>query len=200
MTALVIMIGLLAASAEFLGGFLLARRTAWPARVQLYLLALGAGFMLSLVFLKLIPTAFGLVAGEAFFLVLLGYALLHFFEHTIVGHFHFGEEVHEEAMTSKIAGLSAFSGLVRGRDPHLDRHPASQISRGVDDGVDHGISKVLTIGRRAVLARIEHRNDGGGPRLFCPPGHQRCVARADPCSIRGNVDLRWRIGSHPGDQ
>lgn len=111
MTLVVLIVGLIAASAEFLGGFLLSRRTSWPARFQLYLLALGAGFMLALTFLKLIPTAYELAAGETFLLVLLGYAMLHFFEHTIVGHLHFGEEVHTEAMTSRIAGLSAFFGL-----------------------------------------------------------------------------------------
>ena len=111
MTLVVILVGLLAASAEFLGGYLLSRKTQWPARFQLFLLALGAGFMLALVFLKLIPTSHGLIGDEAFLLVLLGYALLHFFEHTIVGHFHFGEEVHTDAMTSRVAGLSAFAGL-----------------------------------------------------------------------------------------
>jgi zinc transporter ZupT len=111
MTPLVIVVGLLAASAEFLGGYLLARRGAWPARMQLLLLALGAGFMLSLVFLKLIPVSYAAIGEEAFLLVLLGYALLHFFEHTVVGHLHFGEETHSDAMTSRIAGLTAFSGL-----------------------------------------------------------------------------------------
>jgi ZIP family zinc transporter/zinc and cadmium transporter len=111
MTIPVLLAGLLAASAEVLGGYLLARKGEWPARMQSSLLALGAGFMLSLVFLKLLPTAHGSIAEEAFLMVLLGYALLHFFEHTVVGHFHFGEEVHAEAMRTRMAGLTAFSGL-----------------------------------------------------------------------------------------
>ncbi len=111
MTLVVLVIGFIAASAEFLGGFLLSRKRVWPARAQSFLLALGAGFMLSLVFMKLLPTSHALAGEEAFLLVLLGYATLHFFEHTMVSHFHFGEETHTEAMTSKIAGLSAFFGL-----------------------------------------------------------------------------------------
>ncbi len=111
MTLIVVIVGLMAASAEFLGGYVLTRKKVWPARVQLFLLALGAGFMLALVFLKLIPESYALIGEESFLLVLGGYALLHFFEHTMVGHLHFGEEVHDHAMASRVAGISAFAGL-----------------------------------------------------------------------------------------
>jgi zinc transporter ZupT len=36
---------------------------------------------------------------------------MHFSEHTVVGHLHFGEEVHSEVMVSKVASYSAFWGL-----------------------------------------------------------------------------------------
>jgi len=43
--------------------------------------------------------------------MIIGFSMLHFFEHTLVGHLHFGEETHHEVMVSKIASISAFTGL-----------------------------------------------------------------------------------------
>ena len=103
--------GLLAASAELLGGGLVVLRKQWPQRVQEYLLALSSGFILALVFLELVPESFKAIGGDASLYLLLGYAVLHFFEHTIVGHLHFGEETHREAMVSRMASLSTFGGL-----------------------------------------------------------------------------------------
>ncbi len=37
---------------------------------------------------------------------IIGFAAIHFFEHTIVGHLHFGEETHSDAMIAK--GASDF--------------------------------------------------------------------------------------------
>ena len=99
--------GLAAAIAEILGGSLVVLRKRWPARIQEYLLAL----ILALVFLELIPESIRVVGIEATTFMLLGYAVLHFFEHTIVGHLHFGEETHHEIMVSKAASISAFAGL-----------------------------------------------------------------------------------------
>jgi zinc transporter ZupT len=99
-----------AAAAEILGGVLMVSRKQWPTRLQETLLSLGAGFILALVFFKLIPLSFQILPSAAWWL-LMGYATLHFFEHTVVGHLHFGEEVHSEKMISKVAGFSAFAGL-----------------------------------------------------------------------------------------
>jgi zinc transporter ZupT len=103
--------GLIAAAAEILGGSLVVLRKQWPSKVQEYLLALSAGFILALVFLELVPEAIRTVGYEAPAFMLLGYAVLHFFEHTIVGHLHFGEETHADVMLSKVASLSTFTGL-----------------------------------------------------------------------------------------
>jgi len=86
-------------------------RKQWPRRVQEYLLALSSGFILALVFLELIPESFRAIDGQAPLFMLLGYAVLHFFEHTIVGHLHFGEETHVEVMLSRTASISTFAGL-----------------------------------------------------------------------------------------
>jgi len=111
MTLTIILYGLLAALAEILGGGLVVLRKQWPAKVQEYLLALSAGFILALVFLELIPESLVAMGPEASLFMLLGYGVLHFFEHTIVGHLHFGEERHTEVMVSRVASYSTFAGL-----------------------------------------------------------------------------------------
>jgi zinc transporter ZupT len=102
---------ILAALAEIVGGALVLRKRQWPIRVQEYLLALSAGFLLSLVFVELVPQALKGIGPEGPLLMLAGYSVLHFFEHTVVGHLHFGEETHHEVMVSRVASISAFLGL-----------------------------------------------------------------------------------------
>ena len=111
MTLTVIIYGLLAALAEILGGFLVVLRRQWPARIQEFLLALSAGFLLALAFVDLIPESLDAIGSEAALFMLLGYAILHFFEHTVVGHLHFGEEKHKDVMVSRAASYSTFAGL-----------------------------------------------------------------------------------------
>ncbi len=106
-----LLLGLTAAAAEVLGGLLLVSRGVWPRRAQLTMLALGAGFILGLIFLKILPDSWAVIGAEASLAMLAGFGTLHFFEHAVVGHLHFGEETHKEAMASRMAGLSAFSGL-----------------------------------------------------------------------------------------
>ncbi len=107
----VILFGFIVMSAEILGGAVLLARREWPRRAQDYLLALGAGFLLALVFTELIPRSFQTLGGTAGLVIILGFATIHFFEHTVVRHLHFGEEVHQEVMVSRVASVSAFTGL-----------------------------------------------------------------------------------------
>lgn len=111
MSGLILLYGLFAAAAELLGGALVILRKEWPRAIQEYLLALGAGFILALVFIELVPESIRAIGAEAPLVMLLGYAVLHFFEHTVVGHLHFGEETHHEIMLSRVASLSTFIGL-----------------------------------------------------------------------------------------
>ena len=46
------------------------------------------------------------------FYVLAGYFLVHFFEHTMAPHFHFGEETHHEEISHSHASYAALLGLV----------------------------------------------------------------------------------------
>lgn len=109
---LALLFGLLAAAAEIAGGTLVSLRTEWPRKVQEYLLALSAGFLLALAFFELIPESLDLLGDTASLCFLAGFSMLHFFEHTIVGHLHFGEETHKEVMLSRTASLSALFGLM----------------------------------------------------------------------------------------
>jgi ZIP family zinc transporter/zinc and cadmium transporter len=107
----ILFLALIASLAVVFGGSLVVSRKSWPARVQEALLALSAGFILALVFLKLVPTSFSFAGESAAIWILIGFATTHFFEHTVVGHLHFGEETHHDVMMSKMTGYSAFTGL-----------------------------------------------------------------------------------------
>ncbi len=110
-TLLALGLGLTAAAANVLGGLSIVRRD-WPRQYLKYFIALGAGFMLAAAFLEIIPESIHLAGQHALLLVLAGYFLVHFFEHTLAPHFHFGEETHLEEMTPQHAGYTALLGLM----------------------------------------------------------------------------------------
>ena len=114
-------LGLLAMLGNILGGLIL-----FPTGIHKryksflkYLLALGAGFMLAVTFIEVLPEIVVMwqkkensQASETLIfpmiLLLLGYLLTQFFEHTIAPHFHLGEEVHSEHL---ISSKSAYTGI-----------------------------------------------------------------------------------------
>jgi ZIP family zinc transporter/zinc and cadmium transporter len=116
-----LLMGLVAAGANLLGGLLIARRQ-WSRRYLKYFIALGAGFMLATALIEMIPESLRLRdesssfffndPNTVFVFVLAGYFLVHFFEHTLAPHFHFGEETHHEEMSHAHASYAALLGLV----------------------------------------------------------------------------------------
>ena len=84
--------GIAAALGDILGGLILtANVKKWEEQPFLrYFLALSVGFMLAVAILEMIPESMELTSQTPVF-VLLGYLLVHFFEHTLTSHFHFGE-------------------------------------------------------------------------------------------------------------
>src|SRR5271169_243716 len=58
--------------------------------------------------LGLVAAAGNLIGG---YFVLLGYFLVHLFEHTLAPHFHFGEETHHEEVSHHHARTSVLLGL-----------------------------------------------------------------------------------------
>ncbi len=94
-----------------MGGLILSR-THWARPTLRYFLALGSGFMLATAFLEMMPESFRLLGPQAAGLILAGYLLVHFFEHSIHAHFHFGEEVHREEVLPPHVGFSVLGGLI----------------------------------------------------------------------------------------
>jgi zinc and cadmium transporter len=112
-----ILLGLTAAAANALGGAVIVQKT-WNRKVLQYFIALGGGFMLGTALLEMLPESFH-VAAEAGWpatwvpmLVLAGYLIVHFFEHTVTPHFHFGEETHAEEFVLPSRGYSVLFGLL----------------------------------------------------------------------------------------
>ena len=70
-------------------------------------LAFGAGFMLAVALLGVMPEVLRDSADAAVY-VLLGYLAVHLAQHVLTPHFHFGEETHRVSAT---AGVSAMLGL-----------------------------------------------------------------------------------------
>jgi zinc transporter ZupT len=108
--ALTLILGTAAALANVLGGLVVVARKHWNVVVLKYFIALGAGFMLAATFLRMLPESLHL-SSHAPLLILAGYFIVHFFEHTAAPHFHFGEEVHEDVMGNPAMGISALVGL-----------------------------------------------------------------------------------------
>ena len=54
----------------------------------------------------------GATGKTAAFLILLGYLIIHFFEHTVTPHFHFGEETHHDEFVHSHTGYSVLFGLI----------------------------------------------------------------------------------------
>jgi zinc transporter ZupT len=124
----ILFFGILVALGNVVGGLIVARPGAAPVRnlrTLKYLVALGAGFMLAAIFIEIMPNVISLqteaAAGGgsswgrgvpgAMTLMLAGYLLVHFFEHTIAPHFHFGAETHPEALIRPSAAYTAIGGL-----------------------------------------------------------------------------------------
>jgi zinc and cadmium transporter len=103
-------LGLVAAGGNLLGGYFVVRRE-WPRKFLQYFLALGAGYMLAVALVEIIPESVKLGGQSAFTFVLAGFFLIHLFEHTIAPHFHFGEETHEEEFAKRNARRAVLLGL-----------------------------------------------------------------------------------------
>ena len=109
-TILAAVLGLVAAAGNLLGGYFVVRKE-WPRQYLQYFLALGAGYMLAVVFVEILPESVRLAGQAAFLYVLIGFFLIHLFEHTIAPHFHFGEETHHEEFERRHARSAVLLGL-----------------------------------------------------------------------------------------
>src|SRR6202162_2937955 len=106
-----VLLGLTAAAANVFGGAIIVQRS-WERRYLRYFVALGAGFMLATALIEMVPESLELRGRSAAFLILLGYLIVHFFEHTVTPHFHFGEETHKDEFMHSHKGYSVLLGLI----------------------------------------------------------------------------------------
>src|ERR1051326_6351449 len=106
-----LLLGLTAAAANVFGGAIIVQRH-WDRSYLKYFVALGAGFMLATAIVEVFPASLELYGKNAAFLVLVGYLIIHFFEHTVTPHFHFGEETHKDQFVHTHKGYSVLLGLV----------------------------------------------------------------------------------------
>jgi ZIP family zinc transporter/zinc and cadmium transporter len=109
--SLSLVLGLSAAMANVVGGAVVAHRR-WEQHYLKYFVALGAGFMLGTALAEMVPESVELKGHNAGVLVLAGYLLVHFFEHSITPHFHFGEETHPTEFAARRTGYSVLFALL----------------------------------------------------------------------------------------
>ncbi len=100
----------LAGVANLLGGALVIGRARRGLGALNGMIAFGAGFMLAVAILEMLPGALAVSGGPT--AVVVGYMIVHLTQHAMTPHFHFGEETHIEAMVSRGVGVWALIGLL----------------------------------------------------------------------------------------
>jgi ZIP family zinc transporter/zinc and cadmium transporter len=109
--AISIVLGLTAAAANAFGGAIIVQKN-WERRYLRYFVALGSGFMLAVALVEMAPESWRRNPQWAPLFILGGYFLVHFFEHTLAPHFHFGEETHEHEFVHSHRTYSVLLGLM----------------------------------------------------------------------------------------
>jgi zinc and cadmium transporter len=98
-----------AAAANVVGAAAVTWRSRWSVAALETLVALSAGFMIAVSLLDIFPEAISRSGDLGALAALMGYLLVHFTQHTLAPHFHFGEETHE---VTESVGVSALVGLL----------------------------------------------------------------------------------------
>jgi len=106
-----IVLGAAAALANAFGGAIIVHKH-WERRYLRYFVALSSGFMLATVLKEVVPESLKLNPERGPVYILAGYLIVHFFEHTLARHFHFGEETHQDEFIHAHRTYSVLLGLV----------------------------------------------------------------------------------------
>ena len=167
---------LAAAFANVLGGVIVTSNK-WAHRSLRYFIALGSGFMLGTVFLEMLPESLALTQSAPM-LILLGYLIVHMFEHTFASHLHFGEETHHDEVTNPVVGISALVGM---------------IVHTFFDGVAIGAGFVVSprVGLLIFLAVLLHKIPDGFTisSIVLTSGHSRKAALGAASALGGSTLL-----------
>ncbi|HET8656479.1 MAG TPA: ZIP family metal transporter [Longimicrobiaceae bacterium] len=102
---------LAAAGANLVGGLVITTASPRGRVTQRLLVGFGAGFMLAVAILAMVPTAVTATPDGALG-ILGGYLLVHLTQHVFTPHFHFGEETHSKEMVGRWVGITAVLGLL----------------------------------------------------------------------------------------
>jgi zinc transporter ZupT len=105
-----LILGAMAALADVAGGLVLVRARGVEKYLR-YFVALGSGFLMAVALLEMVPESFKISPQLGPVLVMAGYCIVHLLEHTISGHFHYGEETHHDEFVSRRTGISVLAGL-----------------------------------------------------------------------------------------
>jgi zinc and cadmium transporter len=103
-------LGFVAGLANLFGGAIVSARS-WSRTFLALFIALGSGFMLATALTEMVPESLRLAPHSAPALILLGYFIVHYFEHAWPAHFHFGEETHVDEFVDPRVANTALAGL-----------------------------------------------------------------------------------------
>ncbi len=158
-SAAALLAAVIAALANVIGAALVTGRRVWTATDLDMMIAFSAGFMISVALVDMIPEAIRAHGTIAAWLVLVGYLAVHLTQHTLVPHFHFGEETHH---VTRAVGISALIGLLL----HM-------LVDGV--AIASGFAAGSTVGTLVVAAIVLHKLPEGSAvsSLFLAAGFER---------------------------
>lgn len=108
MSGQILLFLVLAAFADVVGAVLFLLRKRWDDEALRVLVATGAGFMLAVAFVEMMPEALEQVPSAGVWAIA-GFLLVHLAEHVLTPHFHYGHETH--AGLGKHVGVAATLGL-----------------------------------------------------------------------------------------
>ncbi len=97
---------LLSALANVAGALAVAGPGRRGVRLLDAMIAIAAGFMISVALTQLVPEALSRGGASAPVIMLAGYLAVHFTQHTLTEHFHFGEETHKVTMAISVSALA----------------------------------------------------------------------------------------------
>jgi ZIP family zinc transporter/zinc and cadmium transporter len=104
-------LAIVAGLANVFGGAIVSAR-AWSRTFLTLFIALGSGFMLATALTEMVPESLRLAPASAPALILLGYFVVHYCEHSWPAHFHFGEETHTDEFLNPSVANTALAGLL----------------------------------------------------------------------------------------
>lgn len=153
-----------AAVANVLGAVAVTSRRQWSVQALEMMIAFSGGFLMSVALVDMVPESLARNGQAAAWIMLAGYLLVHFTQHIIAPHFHYGEETHH---VTRAVGVSALIGLIL--HTFVD---GVAIASGFDAGVQ--------IGTLVLAAVVLHKLPEGSAisSLFLAAGLGRAKALA----------------------